>query len=361
MNKNIRIAKYETVFDELKAQLEHYETGKRLPTVRDLMNEFGASQVTVDRALDMLESKKLITRKNGHGIFKASPLKNGREALVVGLAASNFSSAATDMFVTALTKAIHEAGHCVQLFRYDWKERIIRSLPNRDCDALLLFASSEDLMRSDITRLKAFGIPFLTIDSPLAECNMNSICTDNRHGGALAAVYLSKLGHKKLALLIGEPWHKSIEARIEGFSSQCALLGLPPPQIINCDVKTGEYSFEATFKYTEKFIRSGKLDASAVFCVSDGTAIGFLHSLYEAGINVPSDLSVLGFDGIREGAFLNPSLSTVSHNLKEMGVHAINFLNQISAKEQNIPSLRASVAPTILERKSTSRFSGKKS
>ena len=347
--------KYETVYDELRRRIANSSPGTRLPTVRDLMAEFKASQVTIDRALDILGSKKLITRKNGHGIFSSgpSPAFPSQEPLRVTIAVPDFTSSVTEMFLTSLSRKISFAGHSAQSAKFDWRERIIRSLPSHSCDALLILPSGDEMTGSDMLRLNSFNVPVLILDRVPSGFSTDYICTDNIHGGALAAMHLAKLGHRKMAVFVGEPRFSNIEDRISGFVRQCSLLGLPAPQVIDCEVPNGGYSLEASFKFAAKTFEEGRLSASAIFCVSDGVAFGLLHALYEAGVKVPDDVSVVGFDGIPEGAFFNPSLSSVVQDFDAIAANAIDFITARCSGGKMGKPLQLSIPPKMLERKST--------
>jgi LacI family transcriptional regulator len=115
------------------------------------------------------------------------------------------------------------------------------------------------------------------------------------------------------------------------------------------EVFTPEQGYEEGYTFGKKLLERGEF--SALFAFNDVSAIGALRAFLDAGLDVPGDMSVIGFDDIQSAAFLNPSLTTVRQPLEEMGrIAARALLDTLRGKEQ---PAEFSVEPELIVRRST--------
>lgn len=151
----------------------------------------------------------------------------------------------------------------------------------------------------------------------------NVVDYDNEHGAFLAGKLLKRLGRKKVAYVSGHLDKLKKRGFAKGF-------GIELNQLITIKGGAGfRYGIQAMETLHKKYP-----DVDGVLCVNDNLAIGLISHAQKLGVKVPKDLSVVGFDDIAFSKFFNPSLSTVSLNLKELGSAAVRLLEKQIASNQ---------------------------
>jgi LacI family transcriptional regulator len=150
----------------------------------------------------------------------------------------------------------------------------------------------------------------------------DAILPDNDGGGGAAARALLELGHTRIGVVTGRTDMTVTVDRLRGFLGPCAAAGHPvPPQLIVAGNFTTDGGASAMIALLER-----APDLTAVFCLSDAMAVGALRVLRHRGIDVPGQISVIGFDDIALAANLTPALSTVHVPLVELGEAAMRLL-----------------------------------
>jgi LacI family transcriptional regulator len=164
------------------------------------------------------------------------------------------------------------------------------------------------------------GVPFVLV-SRRAGAHPSVTCDDYR-GGQLAAEHLLGLGHRRLAVIAGEPYASTGIDRTAGFLDTCAAAGIRVPASrrvhSHFDTEGGRDAMRR--------ILAGRTTPTAVFVVNDFTAIGAMGALREAGLRVGSDVAVVGFNDVPLAGSLPVPLSTVRSPMNDMGVRAVHLL-----------------------------------
>lgn len=178
--------------------------------------------------------------------------------------------------------------------------------------------------------LKDFGkidIPCVLVTNDASELpfpNLSSVCTDDRQAARCAMDAMIAMGHRKFAIVGGDR-EKSDTSRLryEGCMDSLRRNG------IEFDESKGyrgvRFSCQAGYDATQQMIAEG-YSFTALFAVADVMAIGAIRALYNNGLRVPQDVSVMGFDGLPLGSFLVPQLSTVIQSVKDMALRAVELL-----------------------------------
>jgi DNA-binding LacI/PurR family transcriptional regulator len=186
-------------------------------------------------------------------------------------------------------------------------------------------------------RRQVSGIPVVTLDS-MYQMDELAVSVDNFAGGASATQHLIDLGHRNIVHVSGPlNWFES-SARSAGYSSTMLNANLSP-QIIN-----GDWSLQTGYRVGNE-LDINRRDVTAVFLANDRMAIGLLRSMRERGIEVPSRLSVVGFDDLEESEFCWPPLTTVRQDFLELGSRAMKLLldelsgNHLKKLDRLVPNL----------------------
>jgi LacI family repressor for deo operon, udp, cdd, tsx, nupC, and nupG len=162
------------------------------------------------------------------------------------------------------------------------------------------------------------------------EIDVPTVDIENTQAGYQAVEYLIEMGHKRIALISGPVKLASCRMRIKGYMDAHARFGLPvdPNLIIETD-----FNDVNGYKAMQELL-SRTTDIDAVFALSDIQAIGAMRALREAGIQIPEDISIIGFDGISVTEYLDPSLTTVAQPAYQKGQMAAEMLlNLIEGKD----------------------------
>lgn len=138
---------------------------------------------------------------------------------------------------------------------------------------------------------------------------------DNLGGGRLVAEHLWALGHRTVAFVGGPEESKHARERLRGFKEYY-------PDAI---VALGDWSADSGYRLTGSVLAEG-LSLSAIFAASDAVALGVMHALRDRGLEIPADISVIGFDDIAMAKHFYPPLTTVTQPLKEVGAAALELL-----------------------------------
>jgi LacI family transcriptional regulator len=317
-----------------------------MTSIKDIAKRAGVSVSTVSRAMNNYPDVGIKTREK---IFKiAEELKYFPNAVARSLVqkkthtigvffGNNMNSGFDHPFfldiISALREVFGNAGYDLLVFTNKNKERATYTTlcKERSVDGVVLLLTGEGKKRNEqMVELQESGIPCIAIDIPLKGERCTFVESDNYQGTKTAINYLLDLGHKKIAFIGGDEISKTSYDRLRGY--QDALMenqvGINPG-LIQLGYFSPEMAREATLK-----IMKARPSTTAFFVVSDEMAIATIKALKEQNYRVPEDISVIGFDDIKESEHCDPPLSTVRQNKEEMGSQAAKMLMEIIDNEK---------------------------
>lgn len=169
---------------------------------------------------------------------------------------------------------------------------------------------------------------------------------DNYNGAYKAAKYLIDLGHTNIAHVTGEERQLSSVERLEGFKKALTDSGI---KVDNKMIIKGNFTIDGGYRAAKKLLNKNM--PSAIFLSNDSMALGAIQAIQEAGLRIPEDISIIGFDDIEIAKYLKPSLTTIKMELMEMASIALNSL--ITSIENNTSfSACYTVSVSLIERES---------
>jgi DNA-binding LacI/PurR family transcriptional regulator len=207
-------------------------------------------------------------------------------------------------------------------------ERYLEMLLERHVEALIVVAN---WLFVDIHLLADLGkrnIPAATIGWELPGDTVSSVMVDNETGGRMALEHLHQLGHRKIAFIRGPKMLIDSAPRWRGIQkfAQGAALKIDPGMVLQLPESFDpNSSFEGGFRLTEELLHRKK-PFTALMAFDDLTALGATRALTKAGVNVPEQCSVTGFDDVALSSLAAPSLTTVRQPLEAMGGLAVNII-----------------------------------
>jgi DNA-binding LacI/PurR family transcriptional regulator len=209
--------------------------------------------------------------------------------------------------------------------------------------------------------LEKSSIPTAVIGHELKTDSVSSVIVDNELGGHLGIEHLHSLGHRNIAFIRGPKTLGDSAPRWKGVRSfaQASGLELDPRLILDLPESRDPISgFEDGYKLTEELIRS-KRPFTALLAFDDLTAFGAIRALSNAGIRVPEQCSVMGFDDVGPSALYTPPLTTVRQPMEAMGNMAVNIvvqrMNAVLEKKAT-GAVHRKVAPELVVRESTRKL-----
>ncbi|WP_241230755.1 GntR family transcriptional regulator [Paenibacillus sp. PAMC 26794] len=316
---------YEQIFESLREriQLHQYQVGERVPSEKELCDEFGVSRITTKKALEMLASEQLIVRQPGRGSFvadradelqerpnKSAPhaaVKDPERKLLIGLVMTNFS----DMYGTELLYGMEEASRehdCFLVLRRSFgipeqEEQSIQELLELGVDGLIIFPAQGEYFSDEILKLVVNKFPFVLIDRYLKGIPASSVSTDNVGAAREGTNYLFNLGHRHIAFLTQPPANTTpIEERIEGIIEahhdqgvlvnrelwlESFLSTLPSVFDPQVEVRDVETLVEHLQKYPQ---------ITALFAAEYHIALLAEQAADRLGLRIPEDISIICFD-----------------------------------------------------------------
>jgi LacI family transcriptional regulator len=167
------------------------------------------------------------------------------------------------------------------------------------------------------------GIPCVVVD-PLHRPpeGVQSIAATNFQGGLDATAHLLSLGHRRIATITGSLDQDNAIARLAGFRAAMLRAGVTVEEDL---VIHAQYGVDQGYNRTQRLLASAE-PPTAIFAASDDTALGAIRAIRDAGLHVPDDISVIGFDDLSYARWTDPPLTTISQPLIEMGDSAVELL-----------------------------------
>jgi LacI family transcriptional regulator len=164
--------------------------------------------------------------------------------------------------------------------------------------------------------------PLVIIEPNNENPDCPSIISANREGALAAMNYLTGLGHRRIGYISGRTDLTGANQRRQGYQDGLAAAGIP----FNEDwIEIGDYTFETAVVCARKLLSLPERP-TAIFTANDLSAKGVYLVAREFGLQIPADLSVIGFDNVEEAAYFNPPLTTVDQSIEKMGTMATEMI-----------------------------------
>jgi LacI family transcriptional regulator len=326
------------------------------PTLALIASEAGVSQATVSKVLNGRTDVAPATRERVANLLRTHNYlaPGGRRARRSGLVDVVIGGLDSPWAVEILRGVEAECaergtGTVVSLVREDdarppsWTSLTTA----HDSDGVILVTSR--MTTGQREQLERAGIALVVIDPvDLPDSDLASVGATNWAGGLAATEHLISLGHERIAMIGGPREMLCTQARIDGYRAALERAGI---EIDRRLIRYGDFHHEGGFRASQEFL--GLEDRpTAIFAGSDEQAMGAYEAARQSGLQIPRDLSVVGFDDLPLCQWLSPPLTTVRQPLEEMGRLAARTLFQQLDGEQLV-SPRVELATELRVRLST--------
>ena len=336
--------------------------------LRMLAEHLKLSQTTISLVLNNSPSAKSIPQETRNRVIEAAERLDYRpnyfarslrqsRSMSVGVLAPDLSEGYFTRVMSGVVQELTNANYFYFTACHDWKREFIEKYPRmlveRAVDGFLLLNTPSDHIQ--------VSVPVVAISAHNAHENVTNVVLDHHLAVYQALTHLYALGHRRIAILRGPRAIPDSEFRWAAIQqvAQEVNLKLDPALVIRIDsagwsMKDGYHPMapEIGYKPMQALLERTR-DFTAIFCFNDIAAIGAIRALKDAGLAVPGDVSVVGFDDILSAAYCTPSLTTVRQPLTEMGKRGAQvLLERIADRGKEYPS-EIVMAPELAVREST--------
>jgi LacI family transcriptional regulator len=318
-------------------------------TIGDVAAQAGVSIATVSKVINgrygvapaTLEKVQAVIDQLGYESSLVARSLRSRRTNVIGIVVADIEPFSAELLKGA-GAAIRERGY--ELIVYSgsghgkdhsgWERRYISRLGGTLTDGIILVTPTV----VDVDD----GTPVVAVDPHTGPSTLPSVHSDNLAGATSATRHLLELGHRRIGFLAGRPDLESARQREQGYRQALSAAGIGvDPDLI----RVGDYDLVTSEEPARQLMT---LDdrPTAVFAANDLSAMQSLHVARTLGLDVPGDMSVVGFDNIPESALIEPPLTTIDQSIQEMGKQAVQLL--IDVIEGHTEGPRQITLPTRL-------------
>lgn len=334
-------------------------TGKngRRVTIKDIAKEAGVSYATVSRALSEGRPIKEETRakilevceRMGYTTnYVARSMVMGQSQLL-GIIIPSINNPFMSEVAYHIELYAREQGYNIMLcnssYDLELEAKTFDLLVGRQVDGILFFPSRRESYQNIKKHLSQ--VPTVFVNEDLTTKPVSCIATDNRLGSRLGVEYLLELGHRNILYLGRQSASVTHEQRALGYEEACREHGIAPLYLdSDYQATTIETGYEMALE-----LFAGNLDYTAIMASADTLALGVLQAADEMGIDIPGQVSLLGFDNIRYAALPKIKLSTIEQPKQAIATVAVDMLLEKAASDYEAYSHRI-LMPTLIRRSS---------
>jgi DNA-binding LacI/PurR family transcriptional regulator len=316
------IPKYMLVEDYIKQEIKQRRITDKLPGERVLARELGYSYMTIRKAIDNLVNEGLLYKIPTKGTFVADQQARKTKTRTIGYfldsrIAGGLSSPYYAKIFNALEKQTASKGYTLVYFSDSSQSSLQSVLSKVDGVVASSFLRVENL----IQEIKAV-VPVVAIDNSVADKTIPSVIVDNFNAEVETVDHLCSLGHRNIGFMTGLEDSDVGKNRYEGYKSGLIKQGIEiDPKL----VFRGNYTFGSGVSGAEYFLTLERRP-TAIICANDSMALGAINKLHQQGLEIPRDMSVVGFDDIDIAVQITPPLTTVSVPVDEIAKNAFQML-----------------------------------
>ncbi|RAK12710.1 LacI family transcriptional regulator [Halanaerobium saccharolyticum] len=307
-------------------------------TIKDIARKAGVSVATVSKVMngyddigEVTKAKvlKIIEENNYRPNANAQSLRTNKSFLVGLFFKDHQDSGVKHPFfrgiISGLEEKLLENNYDMILFSANWEDQFsyLEKCQFRNVDGAILMGMPKDDPK--LAELLNAKIPSVFIDLDMSAERASYIISDNEEGARKAVRHLTELGHQKIATIEGEEITVPTQKRLAGYKAEMKAQNL---EIRDEWVIQGRFSVDGGYQAMKEILRLED-KPTAIFCQGDEIAVGAMQAIKEAGLKVPDDFSIVGFDDIEISQYLNPALTTVCQKKEEMGIEAANMVIEL--------------------------------
>ena len=331
------------------------DSGHRI-TLKKLAEQVGLSRTTISMILNDLpevtrfpeETRRRVVesaQKLGYRANYFARSLNRKPTCLIGVIAPDFGNGYEAALLSGFERHLLNTGYTSFVSTHLWSQELVQRHVETLCDR-----GAEGLLLINSTPNKSPDIPAVSICTDRSPTWSSRVSIDNIYGIEKTINHLVGLGHREIAFIKGPEGNGDTEDRWNAVLATCKKLGVRVDPRLTVQLERLERHAEEGRVAAQKLLCCGKR-FTALVAYNDVSALGAMAALREAGLDVPKNVSVIGFDDIEFASIAYPALTTVRQPLQEMGATAAELLIRKLANDDNVRNI--CVRPELVVRSST--------
>ena len=327
----------------LKSVAEH--VGLTASTVSAVLNNSSASRSVPERTKNRIlaAARDLKYRPN----FLARSLRVQR-TYTIGVILAEIGDAYGSVVISGMERYLREQNFFFLTVAHRHDKKLLATY-----STMLLERGVEGFITVDTLLTEEPPLPTVAVAGHRRIKGVTNIVLDHRRAASLALQHLVDLGHEKIAFMKGSTVSADSDDRWNAICEVAAKLGISMRPELVVQLEGDDPTPNLGYPFAKQLL-ARKQPFTALFAYNDISAIGSIRAFQEAGLRVPEDLSVVGFDDIQNSAYISPPLTTVRQPMQEMGkIAARTLLDRIEGRMKYVPEI--AIEPELVVRRSTAR------
>ncbi|MCF7803330.1 MAG: GntR family transcriptional regulator [Candidatus Marinimicrobia bacterium] len=350
---------YRQIAKNIKEKIDTnvYEIGEKIPSQRELADNYDVSMITVKKAISDLINEDILYSRVGKGTYVAKKSSRSRiaEHNTIGLVLSDLKSPFFSLISHSVEMQASEEDYSLLLSnssgQFEKEERLINRYLDMGVDGLIIASMSHEYKANKAIRsLHEDGFPYVVV-SYVADDDIYHVGTDHKAGAYIATKHLIEHGYEEIGFVSAETGNLLGDIRRKGFVKAVEEAGIGYDRTnMYTYPYSGEWNdYQSGYEIGKEFAQRDHLP-EAMFLYNDLGALGFEEALNEKRIKIPEEVSVVGFDDIERSSYCNVPLTTIRQPTEEIGRLAVHKLIDL-IKGKN-PEVRTILKPELIIRES---------
>jgi len=329
----------------------------RQPSIKDIARLARVSHPTVSRAL---QNSPLVNAQTAAKIrkiadetgYRASAVARGlvtRRTRTIGLVVTTVSDPFASEVTCGVEQTANDHGYAVFLANSnadpERERNVVQELAERRVDGIIVTSSRVGALYLPL--LKELNVPIVLVNDQHPGEFVHSVMIENVEGTRTATEHLIELGHRRIAYVGDQFGYQSDAERLAGYRQALSEAGIAFATALAVE---GDGRTEAAIEAVNGLLALAA-PPTAICCYNDMTALGAMLAIRARGLRVPEDISVVGFDDLFFGAYLQPPLTTVRQPMRRMGQMAMENLFKLMSGEESVAQIK--VETELIVRSST--------
>lgn len=340
-----------------RAKQKRNRTNNRPVTLRAVAERVNLTSSTVSHVLNDSPAARSVPEETKKRIFKAARELNYhpnffarslrvRRNYTVGVIAEEIGDAYGSLLISGIERYLRAHNFFFLTVAHRHDPKLLATYEH-----MLRQRGAEGFITVDTVLTEEPVLPTVAIAGHRCFKGVTNIVLDHRHAARIALKHLVDLGHDRIAFMKGSPLSSDSDDRWNAICEVAAELGICIRPELVVQLQGVDPTPNLGYPFAKELLARNEL-FTALFAYNDISAIGSICAFQEAGLCVPDDVSVVGFDDIQNAAYINPALTTVRQPLLKMGeIAARTLLDRIEKRAKCVPEI--TIEPELVVRKST--------
>ena len=333
VENNIRFSRADQLTQHLKERCRKLGIGEKFLSVRQIMDEFNVSQITVKQAMERLCESGVLEAQERRGYFVRHAPRYGKIACLIPAEISNLRWE----FPGLLLRETSAAGFEQIIVDMPSNAAGIAMLPELKADAILFMPYGHEPITPDqLNRMMAQPVPVVILYGTVRVEGCRYVDNDNEFCGILAATHLLMNGHRKLAVLVSEPEVPLVRERIAGFLKFAEAYRLDI-EVLNPHIRVGEHSPTKSGEFFRRYLEANPEPGfTGLFVLSELPAQEIARTAREYGLDIPEDFSLITLG--RSSCESELDFTTINSRRDRVAHYAVRLVKEHFEQVKNAPT-----------------------